>query len=82
MFVPEPWRSRLQVGDTYPVRIDGIEQTIPGRLRWIATDPSFTPYYALNASDRARLVYMAEFDLLDGSELPTGVPAQVLLGTP
>ncbi len=82
VFVPEPWRSRLHVGDTYPVKIDGIDATIPGRLRWIATDPSFTPYYALNASDRARLVYMAEFDLQEGSDLPTGVPAQVLLDQP
>ncbi len=80
VFVPEPWRPRLHVGDVYPVRVDGVDSTFEGRLRWIATDPSFTPYYALNASDRARLVYMAEFDLAEGSELPTGLPAQVLLG--
>ena len=80
VFVPEPWRARVRVGDEFPVRIDGVEGTITGRLRWIATEPSFTPYYALNASDRARLVYMAEFDLEKGSDLPTGVPAQVLFG--
>lgn len=80
VYVPEPWRARLQVGDVYPVRVDGVDGTIAGRLRWIATEPAFTPYYALNASDRARLVYMAEFDLEEGSDLPTGVPAQVLLG--
>ena len=45
-----------------------------------ATDPAFTPYYALNASDRARLVFLAEFDLEAGEDLPSGVPAQVLLG--
>lgn len=82
VFVPEPWRTRLHVGDTYPVSVDGIEGTIPGTLRWIATEPSFTPYFALNANDRARLVYMAEFDLEEGSQLPTGVPAQVLLDRP
>jgi len=81
VYVPEPWRARLQVGDRYPVRVDGVEGTLPARLRWIATEPAFTPYYALNASDRARLVYMAEFDLEEGSELPTGVPVQVLLGS-
>ena len=68
------------MGDVYPVRVDGVDSTIAGRLRWIATEPAFTPYYALNASDRARLVYMAEFDLEEGSDLPSGVPAQVLLG--
>lgn len=81
VYVPEPWRTRLRVGDSFPVKIDGIDRPIPGRLRWIATDPAFTPYFALNASDRARLVYMAEFDLEQGSDLPTGVPAQVLLGS-
>jgi HlyD family secretion protein len=79
VYVPEPWRARLQIGDEYPVHIDGVDETIPGRLRWIATDPAFTPYYALNASDRARLVYLAEFDLLDGYDLPTGIPVQVNL---
>lgn len=79
VYVPEPWRARLHVGDRKSVRVDGIEQPLMGRLRWIANEPAFTPYYALNASDRARLVYMAEFDLEGGEELPTGVPAQVLL---
>jgi len=79
VYVPEPWRARLHVGDRKRVTVDGIEQSLTGRLRWIAIDPAFTPYYALNASDRARLVYMAEFDLEGGEELPTGVPAQVLL---
>ncbi len=79
VYVPEPWRARLQVGDRKQIRVDGIEQPLTGQLRWIATEPAFTPYYALNASDRARLVYLAEFDLEGGEELPTGVPAQVLL---
>lgn len=80
VYVPEPWRARLHTGDDYPVHIDGVDDPISGKLRWIATDPAFTPYYALNASDRARLVYLAEFDLAEGGSLPTGVPAQVLLG--
>jgi HlyD family secretion protein len=80
VYVPEPWRTRLHVGDRLPVKVDGITEPFTGELRWIASDPAFTPYYALNAGDRARLMYLAEFDLEDGSDLPTGVPAQVLLG--
>ena len=79
VYVPEPFRASLKVGDEREVRIDGIDTALTGRLRWIATDPAFTPYYALNASDRARLVYMAEFDLDYSDDLPTGVPAQVIL---
>ncbi|GAB5450784.1 MAG: HlyD family efflux transporter periplasmic adaptor subunit [Halioglobus sp.] len=79
VYVPEPWRAGLSIGDKRSVRVDGVDKTFTGELRWIATDPAFTPYYALNASDRARLVYLAEFSLQDGTGLPTGVPAQVLL---
>jgi len=79
VYVPEPWRARLQIGDRRQVRVDGVAKTFTGRLRWIASDPAFTPYFALNASDRARLVYMAEFDLEDARELPTGLPVQVQL---
>ena len=79
VYIPEPWRARLQVGDIRLVKVDGMEGTYTGHLRWIATDPAFTPYYALNSSDRARLVYLAEFDLDGADDLPSGVPAQVLL---
>jgi HlyD family secretion protein len=79
VYVPEPWRTRLHVGDHRPVKVDGFAKPFTGQLRWIATEPAFTPYYALNASDRARLVYLAEFDLEEGEELPTGIPAQVIL---
>jgi HlyD family secretion protein len=78
VYVPEPWRTRVRVGDRKRVTVDGIAEPLWGTLRWIATDPAFTPYFALNAGDRARLVYVAEFDLEDGRDLPTGVPAQVL----
>ncbi len=80
VYVPEARRATLHPGDERQVHVDGIEQTLTGRLRWIASDPAFTPYYALNANDRSRLMYMAEFDLLDGDDLPTGIPVQVRLG--
>ena len=79
VYIPEPWRTRLHIGDRRPVTVDGIATPLTGVLRWVASDPAFTPYYALNAGDRARLVYLAEFDLEDAEDLPTGMPAQVLL---
>ncbi len=79
VYVPEPSRATLKVGDRLAIKVDGIEALINGRLRWIASEPAFTPYYALNERDRARLVYLAEVDLLDHTDLPVGVPAEVLL---
>ena len=60
VYVPEPYRVKINKGDTLKVRVDGLDQTFDGSVRWISSDPAFTPYYALNASDRARLMYLAE----------------------
>lgn len=79
VYVPEAWRVKLKVGDELTVRVDGLDKDLTGRLRWIDSSPSFTPYYALNAEDRSRLVYLAEVDLLDNPELPSGIPTQVIL---
>ncbi|MBK1704542.1 HlyD family secretion protein [Halochromatium glycolicum] len=80
VYVPEPYRVKINQGDTLRVRIDGLAQGFDGTVRWISSDPAFTPYYALNASDRARLMYLAEVMLPDSAaDLPNGVPAQVEL---
>ncbi len=80
VYVPEPYRVKIQVGDTLVVHVDGLEDSITGRLRWISTEPAFTPYYALNQEERSRLMYLAEVQLPDSeAHLPNGVPAQVEL---
>ena len=80
MYIPEPYRVKLRVGQTLNVSVDGVADPLPGTLRWIAQDAAFTPYYALNAADRARLVYLAEIQLsAAANDLPNGVPAQVVL---
>ncbi|WP_417348538.1 HlyD family secretion protein [Ferrimonas sp.] len=78
VYVPEPYRVAMKPGMTLTVHVDGVESSFEGKLRWIATEPSFTPYYALNEQDRARLVYLAEVLLPESAmTLPSGVPAQV-----
>ncbi len=80
VYVPEPYRVKLSLNDTLVVRVDGLEKTIKGRLKWISVEPAFTPYYALNQEERARLMYLAEVQLPDSAEnLPSGVPVQVEL---
>jgi len=47
-------------------------------VRWIASDPAFTPYYALTERDRGRLSYVAKVDITEQYErLPDGVPVEV-----
>ncbi len=80
VYVPEPYRVKLHVGDSLVVHVDGLDRAITGRLTWIATEPAFTPYYSLTQEERARLMYLAEVQLPDTEAgLPTGIPAQVEL---
>ena len=75
--VPEPLRTRLMPGMRAEIRVDGHATPFEGRLRWIASDAAFTPYYALTQYDRGRLSYLAEVDVVDAQAagLPAGVPA-------
>ncbi|MGI9400364.1 MAG: HlyD family secretion protein [Rhizobiaceae bacterium] len=80
VYVPEPHRAKVKQGDKLMINVDSVEKAIEGEVRWISSDPSFTPYYGLNEDDRARLMYLAEVQLPDtASELPTGVPVQIKL---
>lgn len=80
VYIPEPFRARIKEGDTLTVRIDGVAEKWQGNVRWIAKDATFTPYYALNAEERSRLMYLAEVQLPDAAaNLPSGLPVQVEL---
>jgi HlyD family secretion protein len=78
IYVPEPLRSRVQVGDEVRVFVDGVGDAFAGRVRMVRSEPSFTPYYALTGEDAARLSYLAEVTLgADAAALPAGLPVRV-----
>ncbi len=78
VYVPEPIRSGVEVGDTVRVFVDGEDAPFAGHVRMIRSEPSFTPYYALTGEDAARLSYLAEVTLdSDAARLPAGLPVRV-----
>ena len=78
IYVPEPIRARVKVGDAARVFVDGEATALAGKVRMIRSEPSFTPYYALIGEDAARLSYLAEVSLgSDAAELPAGLPVRV-----
>ncbi|MEP4888907.1 MAG: HlyD family efflux transporter periplasmic adaptor subunit [Aliiglaciecola sp.] len=80
IYVPEPYRVKIKVGDSLPLHVDGLTETIEGTVRWISIEPAFTPYYALNQEERARLMYLAEVQLPSQyADLANGVAVQVEL---
>lgn len=81
IYVPEPIRTRVKVGDSARVFIDGSDTAYPGKVRMIRSEASFTPYYALIGKDAARLSYLAEVQLQgEAASLPAGVPVRVEFG--
>jgi len=78
VYVPENLKAGVRPGMRMQVRVDGIEKPLQGRVRWISSDASFTPYFALTEHDRSRLSYLAEIDIDQAGELPTGVPLVAL----
>ena len=79
--VPAPLRAQVKPGTEATLRVDGIDRTYRGQVRFIASEAEFTPYYSLTAADRSRLSFLAEvvFDDAEARSLPSGVPVDVTL---
>lgn len=79
VYVPAAIRRDVVPGTRAQVRIDGRAEPLAGRVRMVASDASFTPYFALTERDRGRLVYLSKVDLVDedARALPTGLPVEV-----
>lgn len=81
IYVPEPLRARVRVGQPARVFVHGHDAAFEGKVRMIRSEPSFTPYFALTGEDAARLSYLAEVQLAPGAgELPAGLPVRVEFG--
>ena len=79
VYVPEAARAALPPGTAVQVLIDGVAAPQPGRVRFIAREANFTPYFALTQKDRGNLVFVAEIELTGDTarELPVGIPVQI-----
>jgi HlyD family secretion protein len=83
IYVPARIRPGIGEGSLASVRVEGVEQIFAGRLRWVANEAAFTPFFALTERDRGRLAYVAEVDLTEpeAAALPTGLPVEVAFDT-
>jgi HlyD family secretion protein len=79
VYVPEPLRIKVTPGLKAEVIVDGIDDSFLGSVRYVSSDPLFTPYFALTQRDRSRLSYVAEITLTEprARDLPAGIPVEV-----
>jgi HlyD family secretion protein len=80
VYIPEEQRVKLRAGTTVTILVDGLDKPLNGRVRWVASEAMFTPYFALTERDRGHLTYQAKIDIdFDGDRLPDGIPVEVEL---
>lgn len=79
VYLPQTAISKLSRGDKLEVWVDGGEQPLKGTVRNIRSQPAFTPFYALNERDRARLMYLTDIDVEGAESLPSGLALEVRL---
>ena len=78
IYVPEHLRVHVKTGMPAMIYVDGLDAAIDGRVRWVASEAAFTPYFALTERDRGHLTYLAKVDIVEERErLPDGVPVEV-----
>lgn len=78
--VPEERTATLAVGTLFRLEADGLDRTLRGCLRFLASDAAFTPHFALSEHDRHRLAFAAEIEVREPEDesrrLPTGLPVR------
>lgn len=81
VYVPEQLRVHVTPGLEATIYVDGLASPLLGRVRWVASEAAFTPYFALTERDRGHLTYAAKVDIVGQRDrLPDGVPVEVDLG--
>lgn len=80
VYLPATWLDRVKAGSHVDILVDGGAAPIAGTVRNIRSQPAYTPFYALNERDRARLMYLTDIDIAEeGQSLATGMPLEVRL---
>jgi HlyD family secretion protein len=84
VYVPEARRIHVRPGAAAQIFVDGLEQPLAGKVRYVASDSAFTPYFALTQRDRGRLVFLCEIEVVDSGRqsLPAGVPVEAQIDSP
>ncbi|NMH66978.1 HlyD family secretion protein [Shewanella salipaludis] len=80
VYLPATWLERVKPGSRVIIHVDGRDTRVDGVVRNIRSQPAYTPFYALNERDRARLMYLTDIDIsAQGQDLPTGMALEVEL---
>lgn len=63
VYVSETFLSKIKIGQTVQVKIDGAEQPLTGSVAWISAKSEFTPKNILTEESRTALVYAVKINI-------------------
>jgi HlyD family secretion protein len=69
-YLPEAARQQFALGDRLAVTCDGCPAGLAATVSWFASDPQFTPPVIYSRDERARLSFLAEATLDEGTLHP------------
>ncbi|WP_366923546.1 HlyD family efflux transporter periplasmic adaptor subunit [Metallumcola ferriviriculae] len=79
-YIPEPWLSRVELGQAVTLGVDGLGEEISGKLTHIASEAEFTPQNVQTKEKRADTVYAAKVKVEQGKRvLKPGMPVDVYI---
>jgi HlyD family secretion protein len=76
IYVPEHLKASVTAGSVLDIRLDGVDTVQKGTVSWVSADSVFTPYFALTEHDRSRLSFLAEVEIGNAQDLPSGLPLE------
>ncbi|WMN61881.1 HlyD family efflux transporter periplasmic adaptor subunit (plasmid) [Pseudoalteromonas xiamenensis] len=79
LYLPESKLSQITLGSSLSLNTDGNTNALQGKVTYISSSASFTPYFALSQEERARLMYVVEVELPENTDLPTGTPVWMVM---
>jgi len=78
IYVAEPDMGRFKLGQKVSIKVDAMDEPIPGTVTWTSPEAEFTPKNVETRQARAELVYAVKVRVAENvSQLKIGMPGEV-----
>ncbi|MFQ5602987.1 MAG: HlyD family secretion protein [bacterium] len=80
VYISEKQLSRIKVGQSATIKVDGSDETFSGQVVWISAKAEFTPKNILTEENRTSLVYAVKVEVDNPDKiLKHGMPVEIAL---
>jgi len=80
IYLPLAELAKIKLGQQVTVKVDGVEESFEGSIRWISSESEFTPKTILTKETRTTLVYRVKIEIPNpDGVLKIGMPVDILI---